>query len=266
VARWKAPLLAGTLDVRVYENPAERPLRLQYQNQDYEMFNAATLLVPDATHPANPSKVTWAGVHDKQKLMAFVERVPFVDRWPAMSNWLFDFGMGTGFGLRPDTNTFSFRDQRGHTVTVAPVVCYEQLFPATVAALVRNRADLIGNINNEGWWSQSHGAYQLAAFTRLRAIETRRAIARCSNNGPTCFVDALGRVYESVPWWREQTVIGKVNLSQELSLYVRYTDYFPKACVALTLLLGLIAFIQQLRSLVTGHWLLANDKGRGAEN
>ena len=111
---------------------------------------------------------------------------------------------------------------------------------------------MLALITNEGWFSKTHGEYQMAAFTRLRAIETRRSIARAANTGVTGFIDPLGRIYDQAPWWSEQTVIGNVRLSNEMSWYVRYTDYLPKACVWLSLALAPAILIRGFRHSLFG--------------
>ena len=121
-----------------------------------------------------------------------------------------------------------------------------------MAESVRNGAELLAVITNEGWWSKSQGAYEMAAFTRLRAIETRRSIARVANTGVTSLIDPLGRIYEQAPWWSAQTLQGNIELSNRMSLYVRYPDFFPKACAWLSLILVAAAIFQRTRQFLRG--------------
>jgi apolipoprotein N-acyltransferase len=177
--------------------------------------------------------------------MSFAEHVPLSDRWPWLSPLAIEFGArDMNLGVGTEATTFSFRTRQGETVTVAAPICYEQLYPATMAAFVRRGAEMLALLTNEGWFSQSHGLYQLAAFTQLQAMEVRRTIARCTNTGLTCFIDALGRLSEPAPWWGATTLTGNVWLSKELSVYTRYTDYFPKVCGWLVLGLALAVITQ----------------------
>jgi apolipoprotein N-acyltransferase len=274
VSRWNVPLLTGTLDRRAYEDSqALKPLRVNEQG-NAKVFNAAVLLTPEPpeadqtltlqssepeeTAPGNraPTKqrfnVKTSLLYHKRVLMPFAERVPFVDQFPALSRLAINVGGGGGFSPGREATVFSFKDPNRGKVTVAAAICYEQQYPAEMAEFVRNGAEMLALITNEGWWSQTHGAYQMAAFTRVRAIETRRSIARCANTGVTCLIDPMGRIHDQAPWWSEQTVIGNVRLSKEMSVYVRYPDYFPKACLWLVLGLAMAAIIQEARSLVGG--------------
>jgi len=256
VSKWQVPLLTGTLDQRTSDNPAERPPLLSYEGRDSELFNAAVLLAPEQYRDRQGAEEKKAGqrfsvksseVYHKQVLMPFVEHVPWSERFPVLSHLALDLGVSSGISAGRQATVFAFRTPPGAEVRVAAPICYEQLYPATLAEFVRQGADLLAVITNEGWWSKTHGAYQLAAFTRLRAIETRRSIARCANTGLTCFIDPLGRIYDQAPWWEEQTVVGQVRLAQGLSWYVRYPDYFPKACVWLSLGLAVAVAVQKVR-------------------
>jgi apolipoprotein N-acyltransferase len=63
----------------------------------------------------------------------------------------------------------------------APIICYESVFGEHVAAHVRNGANLLCIMTNDAWWGTSPGYRQHLAYGRLRAIETRRDIARSAN-------------------------------------------------------------------------------------
>lgn len=247
ISKWNVPLLTGTLDARTYSSKSERPPLLQYENRNYEVFNSALMLTPEPEPAAGGFSVKCSDVYHKRNLMPFVERVPFVDRFPFLSRLAVDLGAGSNLGIGNEPTVFSFVDKQGRTITIASPICYEHLYPAKIAELVRNGAQALAVISNEGWFSKSHGEYQLAAFTILRSIEMRRAIARCTNTGLTCFIDQFGRVYEQAPWWSEQALIGKMQLSSEMSFYVRHPDSFSKVCGWIVLAIGAAAIIQKAR-------------------
>jgi|GEM_PF-153521 len=247
VSQWNVPLLTGVLDIHHYSDPQQRPLLLQYQQRDHEIFNAAVLLTPESSSQGKKSSVKSSDVYHKQMLMPFVERVPFSDRFPWLSHLAVHFGAGSDYSPGNHPTVFSFNDRQGREVKVAAMICYEQLFPAKVAEFVRGGAEVLALITNEGWWSKTHGAYQLAAFTRLRSIETRRAMARCANTGVSLYIDELGRTYNEARWWEGTTMSGRVKLSRAMSLYVRYPDYLPKACLWLLYGLGAALVIRRVR-------------------
>jgi apolipoprotein N-acyltransferase len=274
VSRWNVPLLTGTLDRPTGDNSPGLTAAQENEQGNARVFNAAVLLTPEpraadqrltvqsselqeaatlnSTRTTQRFNVKTSELYHKRVLMPFAERVPFVDQFPSLSRLAINVGGRGGLSPGHEATVFSFEDPNREKVTVAAAICYEQQYPAQIAEFVRNGAEMLALITNEGWWSQTHGAYQMAAFTRVRAIETRRSIARCANTGVTCLIDPLGRIRDQAPWWSEETVIGQVRLSKEMSLYVRYPDYFPKACLWLVLGLAMAAIIQKARALVRG--------------
>src|SRR5438105_6291094 len=252
VADWGVPLLTGAMD-KYAVSEANRHLpqgqpkgALKGQKEESQYFNAALVLTPNKEHGMSSSASVFSKtpVYHKQVLMPFAERVPFSDRFPQLQHLAINLGVGGTYGVGGEAIVLSFRDRQGREVNLASPICYEQLYPAKVAEMVRGGAQMLALLTNEGWFAQTHGAYQLAAFTRLRAIETRRVIARTANTGLTCLIDEFGRIYSQAPWWEEQTLAGRVKLSDEQSLYVRYTDYFPRACLWLALIFVTAALIK----------------------
>lgn len=235
VAHWQTPLLAGAYDLRQYADPDDRPPLLKFQNRHSELFNAAFLLTPNA------DGVAISAPYHKQKLMPFVEQVPFAERWPALSNWMVDFGASNAIDPGIESNLFALPTRTGRRAVIAAVICYEQFFPAHLAGLVRRGGEMIAVLSNVGWFSQSHGQHQIAAFLRMRAIESHRNIVCAANTGQTTVIDPLGRVQAEAVWWSPQTLSSRARLSSTLSFYVRHPDWLPKVCVLLTLALLLAA-------------------------
>lgn len=226
IKRWETPLLTGLLDAGDDGSGRGR-----------EVFNAAALFSPLADEPGKRFNVGRSPTYHKRVLLPFVERVPYSDKFPALRGLAINVGAGDATGRGREATVFTFRTRRGAEARVAAAICYEYLYPAQVAELARGGAQMLALITNEAWFSTTHGEYQLAAFSRLRSIETRRTAARVGNTGITQIVDSLGRVQMEAPWWSEETLRAKVRLSNVLSPYVRYPDYFPKACGWLTLAL-----------------------------
>lgn len=246
ITRWQIPLLTGLLDRQSSDSFSGNKMALN-QGRTYKLYNGAVMLSPSAKADGQRFNVKSSDMYHKRILMPFVERVPYVDRIPALEHLAIQIGAGDGVSPGYEATVFSLHTRQGDDVRIATGICYEGLFSTQMADLARNGAQMIALITNEGWFSRTHGEYQLAAFSRLRSIETRRAVARAANTGITWFVDSLGRVQEEAPWWSEQQLAGRVIMSDELSLYVRYPDYFPKACAWLALVVFAITLAQKAR-------------------
>jgi len=79
---------------------------------------------------------------------------------------------------------------------------------------------------------------QHCSYASLRAIETRRDIARCGNTGVSCIINQRGDVLQASPWWEQAVVEGEVNLNSEETFFVREGDITGRLCVFLFLLLA----------------------------
>jgi apolipoprotein N-acyltransferase len=244
VTRWETPLLTGLFDMDNAEG--NKTPASEDGQQKREFFNGAALLSPKPEEIGKRLNVESSPVYHKRVLMPFIERVPYVDRFPALQQLAIDFGTGNGISRGREATVLPLHTQQGDETKVAAAICYEYLYPAEMAELVRNGAQMVALITNEGWFSHTHGEYQMAAFSRLRSIETRRAMARTANTGMTWLIDRYGSVHEQAPWWSEQTLSGKIALSDEISLYVRFTDCFPKTCCWLTLAFLMLTLVRRV--------------------
>jgi len=98
-------------------------------------------------------------------------------------------------------------------------------------------------ITNDGWWKNTPGYHQHLSFARLRAIETRRSIARSANTGISCFINQRGDVLQATNWWVATSIKGTINANDEITFYVKAGDYIARISlfVAALILLQLIS-------------------------
>jgi apolipoprotein N-acyltransferase len=112
------------------------------------------------------------------------------------------------------------------------------VFGEFVANYVKNGAELIFIITNDGWWGDSPGYKQHLLYGRLRAIETRRCIARAANTGISCFINEKGDILQATSWWKTAVISASLPLNNELTFYVKHGDYIGR--LAVWILMGLI--------------------------
>jgi apolipoprotein N-acyltransferase len=79
-------------------------------------------------------------------------------------------------------------------VPVGMSICYEVVFAELAAGQVRAGAELLTTLTNDGWYGYSWAPRQHLAQAVLRAVETRRWLARAALTGISAFVDPAGRV------------------------------------------------------------------------
>ena len=116
------------------------------------------------------------------------------------------------------------------------LVCYDSVFPSWNRAFVRDGAQILTIITNDGWWGNSSGHLQHFAYARLRAIEFRRWVVRSANNGTSGIISPDGSVQHKTDYWTRTSFIADVPLRNDLSFYTRYGDWLSMLCFFLVLL------------------------------
>lgn len=172
-------------------------------------------------------------VYQKQYGLPFVELMPYFEDAPT--------ARGTAMQRGSELCSFDYTNFSGNKFKAALTICWEQMYPHKMAELVNQDAEFIALMNNDAWFGKTPGAKQLLSFTRMRAIENRRTIARCSNGGISCFVDPFGKIYGKIPWFTENISTAEVLCVSKKSFYTQH-PYFFLILLGVTLLLLIIYF------------------------
>ncbi|WP_309386125.1 apolipoprotein N-acyltransferase [Cerasicoccus frondis] len=137
-----------------------------------------------------PEKGLYNGYYAKRRLVPFGEYIPMRDALFFVSTVVpLDIDLQPGDHSRPLPLTVN-----GETWEVGALICYEDIFARLGREVVREGADVIAVVTNDGWYGQEAGAYQHAAHSVLRAVETRRPVMRCGNHGWSGWIDEYGNV------------------------------------------------------------------------
>ncbi len=219
----EALLISGANTLRYY-TPETRTWTARHHNgRWYDHFNTA--LAIDTTGVQ--------GIYHKGKLVIGVENTP---RWffDVMDFLVVDLGGIVGqIGIGQQRRIFT--SPRG--VKGGPAICYEGIFGDFFGDFVRKGAEVMFLISNDGWWGDTPGYRHLFSFSRLRAVEHRRAIGRAANTGRSGFIDCRGDVVgESLGWEERGVITYDLPLNRELTFYTRYGDYIARIAKLLTLL------------------------------
>lgn len=130
----------------------------------------------------------------KHHLVIFGEYIPLVEALPFLRA-IYEHQSGASYG-GAFAKGQSFEplqvDAAGEQVGVIPSVCFEDTVPRLMRRFVRRGPQWIVNVTNDGWFRESAGAAQHFANARFRAIELRRPMVRCANNGVTAAINAVG--------------------------------------------------------------------------
>ncbi len=123
-------------------------------------------------------------------------------------------------------------------------VCYESVYGEYFTGYVKEGARFMTVITNDAWWGNTPGYRQHLSYSSLRAIETRRSIARCANTGISAIIDQRGTVLEQTPWWEPAVIRSHVNMNDGVTLFVKYGDITGRACTFVFGLLALALFVR----------------------
>ena len=210
----------------------KEPARHPRHEGEADYFNASFLVAPNGA---------LAQRYCKRNLVIFGEYVPFSRALPFLK-WLSGSSDASDFspGDKPET----FVLDRGAPVRTSTLICFEDTFPHLVREYAEADTDFLVNLTNDGWFGESAAQWQHASGAVFRAVENGLPLLRCCNNGLTCWIDARGRLRETLrdPTGSEYgagvlTAQIPVLAPDELrarTFYNRRGDWFGWTCVALT--------------------------------
>ncbi len=153
------------------------------------------------------------GRHDKVKLVPFGEFTP----WPLRPA---ETSAETRPGKRPQVLDAA-------TLRVGPLICYEVLFGSLSRSLVRDGANVLANLSNDGWFRHAAALEQHLAAGIYRAIETRRPMLRATRTGITASIDERGQILGRLPLHEEGVLETRVSPGRGRTPYVAGGYLFP---------------------------------------
>ena len=112
-------------------------------------------------------------------------------------------------------------------------------------------AQAIFIITNDGWWQDTPGYKQHMSFSRLRAIENRRSVARSANTGISCFINQRGDVVKRSKWWEPIVLKGTINLNNDITTYTKYGDVIGRSFAFVSVLILLLTFTRAFKRIFT---------------
>lgn len=202
----------------------------------YDSYNTAIQLQQDTT----------IQIHHKSKLVVGVEQVPFQGMFGFLEKFAINLGGSSGsLGTQKTPSVFT-----SDKAKVAPVICYESVYGEYLTEYIKQGAQAIFIMTNDGWWRDTPGYKQHCQYARLRAIETRRAVARSANTGISCFIDQQGNIMQPTQWWVPAAIKQTIQLNDELTFYVRHGDYLGRIACGLSVIIAGIALFRKNKKTV----------------
>ena len=187
-------------------------------------------------------------IYHKSKLVVGVENFPFKSILkPIIGSIMLDMG-----GTVASRVTQKYRTVFPHhskPISAAPIICYESIYGSFVSDYVKAGATFLAVISNDAWWDNTEGHRQLLQYTQLRAIETRREIARSANTGISALINAKGEIMKQLPYGEKGVLTGSIFSRKEMTFYTKYDDILNRWALFIFGLLSLTAISGRLKRL-----------------
>jgi apolipoprotein N-acyltransferase len=230
----KAEFVLGASTFKSFE-PGEKishtARRFSGTNDYYDAYNTA-LFVDSGKN---------VQTYHKSMLVIGVEMIPYSSVLGMLSELSVDMGGTTGsLGTQEEREVFVSRKD---SVKIAPVVCYESCFGEYVTGYIKNGAGLIFIITNDGWWGNTPGYRQHLSFARIRAVETRRSIARSANTGVSCFINQRGDVIKPTEYWTQDVIRERITENKKITFYSYAGDFLGRISAFFSVLMVVYYFV-----------------------
>lgn len=198
----------------------------------YDRYNAAVFV-------NQSGKIDY---YHKSKLVILAESTPFTGIFKPIEKFAIDLGGCVGsFGTQKERSIFKIgRDSIG----IGTAICYESVYGDFYRDYILKGAEVMTIITNDGWWGDTHGYIQHLHYASLRAIETRRSIARCANTGISAFISERGEIVSATKWWKPAYLNGQLPLNNNITTFVKYGDIIGRVSVFLFMLFILLGIVR----------------------
>lgn len=228
-------LVTGLSSYQILDRPEQSNAPREGENRDgstfyYEIQNSAVQL---------EDGVTEIPFYLKSKLVPGAEMLPYKNFFFFLEPIVDELG-GSMSGHATQEKRAVFPSEAGK---IAPVICYESAYGGYMTAYVEEGAEAIFVMTNDGWWDKTAGHQQHLYFSSLRAIETRRSVARSANTGISAFINQRGDILQPTKYEEAIAIKDTIYFNQEATFYSNWKDLIGRlsSFLAVLLLLNTIA-------------------------
>ncbi len=228
-------VVTGMTTFKIYPASSNPPTvsarKMKNSSLYYDHFNSAIQI--DTGHNIN--------IYKKSRLVPGIEK-QFTTGPGKLIIRILPYLGGTQWGYGIQKERVCFEHHKTH-MKAAPIICYESVFGKYVTDYVKAGANVLFLMTNDGWWKNTNGYKQHLSYASLRAIETRRPVARAANTGISCIIDIKGRITSKSKWWKAEIIRGYVSNETVITPYVRYGDYLARFSSVIGILIIIVVFI-----------------------
>lgn len=197
----------------------------------YEVYNSAIQL---------DNQNTEIPFYIKSKLVPGAEFLPYQQFFFWLEPLVHTLG-GSLEGLGNQAEREVFTSNSGK---IAPAICYESVYGEYAAGYVRNGAEAIFVMTNDGWWDNTAGHRQHLQFASLRAIETRRDVVRSANMGSSTFINQRGEITQRGEYGVATALRNEVHFNNDITFYTIWGDMIGRIGMFTAILVLMNVFVK----------------------
>ncbi len=229
----KLKLVTGVTAVHYFlpDEPLTRAARKDSRGNNLEVYNAAIQI---------QNGVDSIPFYVKSKLVPGAEITPYRE----LFFWLMPLVDKLGGSFEGHAIQSQREALPSNSGKIAPVICYESVFGDYHAGYMRAGAEAIFIMTNDGWWDNTAGHKQHLQFGSLRAIETRRPVARSANTGISCFMNQRGDILQPTKYEEEAAIRANIKFNNEITFYVQWGDLIGRIAIFTSLIFLLNAVVK----------------------
>jgi len=203
LGKYAAPIIFGTLTPICDDN-----------GDVFSAYNSAFF--------ASPQNYEY-GRYNKQKLVPFVETMPFSSIFPMVNR--LDLGGGS-FSAGNENTIWELEEN----LKIAPMICYESIYPNFARKRINDGANFFASITNDGWFGKTTAPFQHAEMSRIRAVENGVSMVRSANSGVSFSVDCYGKYLSKTLLYTREIVEMPIAKPLKSTIYRKFGDWFVYLC------------------------------------
>lgn len=166
--------------------------------------------------------------YDKLHLIPFGEFVPFEPIFKKVAPLISVLG---NFSRGKENRNLEISDLK-----IGVTICYEAIFPNLVRKQVKEGANLLVNISNDGWYLDTAAPLQHFSMNVFRAVENRRYLVRAANTGISGVILTSGKIGVRTRINERKVLQVQVLPQEEKTFYFQFGDIFALICSLITII------------------------------
>ncbi len=119
-----------------------------------------------------------------------------------------------------EIKTFNYK-----RVKIAPLICYENIFPYITNKMVKKGGEIFVVITNDSWFGGSAGPCQHFYHNVLRCMETGRYFIQCGLSGISGIISEKGVIVDKINLNEKGVLFVDVPLFSTETFYVKHGDF-----------------------------------------